>query len=195
MGMIERQLAVRPEGLHGNRMTKINPAGSGTKRTAAVAMAGLVLAGSIGLALPAPALAEYRDEIRNDMSHCKSGSGPALLVTVDGIKAAQGQLRVQTYRATSSEWMQRGKWLSRIEVPARAGTMTFCLPVPAKGTYGVAVRHDLNSNGKTDVFSDGGGVSNNPSINIFNLGKPSYTKVGVPVGDGVKAIRIQMKYM
>jgi uncharacterized protein (DUF2141 family) len=134
-------------------------------------------------------------EISNNLNRCKSGSGPALLVTVAGIKASEGQMRVQSYRATKNEWMEGGKWLNRIETPAKAGTMSFCLPVPENGTYGVAVRHDLNGNGKTDITKDGGGISNNPSINIFNLGKPSYTKVGVEVRGEVKAIRIQMKYM
>jgi len=90
---------------------------------------------------------------------------------------------------------ETGKWINRIETAAKAGTMTFCLPVPEAGTYGVAVRHDVNGNGKTDLTKDGGGMSNNPSINIFNLGKPSYTKVGVAVGNETKSIRIQMKYM
>ena len=75
-----------------------------------------------------------------------------------------------------------------------SGTMTFCLPVPAAGTYAVAVRHDVNGNGDTDLREDGGGMSNDPSISIFNLGKPSYTKTRFPVGDGVKAITINMKY-
>lgn len=157
-------------------------------------LAGVMIVGAMGLTAPLPALAQYRNEIRNDMSRCTAGSGPAVMVTVDGIKSSEGKLRVQTYRATADEWLEKGKWLSRIEVPAKAGTMTFCLPVPSSGTYGVAVRHDLNGNGKTDITSDGGAMSNNPSINIFNLGKPSYTKVGVPVGEGVKSIRIEMKY-
>jgi len=154
-----------------------------------------VAAGLAALALSAPAAAQYRDEIRNDMSQCRSGGGPAIMVTVDGIKSSQGRLRVQSYRATSGEWLAKGKWLKRIEVAARAGTMTFCVPVPAAGTYGIAVRHDVNGNGSTDISTDGGAMSNNPSINIFNLGKPSYTKVGVPVGNDVKSIRIQMRYM
>lgn len=156
----------------------------------------LGVVGALGLAgASAAAAADYRSEIRNDMSRCTAGSGPAIMVTVDGIKASQGKLRVQSYRATSAEWLAKGKWLSRIEVPAKAGTMTFCLPVKSSGTYGIAVRHDLNGNGKTDLRSDGGGMSNNPSINVFNLGKPSYTKVGVPVKDAVKSIRISMRYM
>lgn len=158
-----------------------------------------ILAVLVAAAPGTPALAEgradYRNEIANDMSRCRSDRGPALMVTVDGVKSASGRMRVQSYRANSAEWLQKGKWLSRIEVPARAGSMTFCLPLPSSGTYGVAIRHDVNGNGDTDIRTDGGAMSNNPSISIFNLGKPSYTKVGVPVGGGVKTIRVQMKYM
>lgn len=175
----------KPEQMNGSNRT--------AKRCALAAAAMAVCL--FGMATAAPAFAQYRQEIRNDMGECAAGSGPALMVTVSGIKAGAGTLRVQTYRANASEWLAKGKWLSRMEVPARAGTMTFCVPVSAPGTYGIAIRHDINGNGKTDIRTDGGGMSNNPSINIFNLGKPSYTKVGVPVGDGVKAIRIEMKYM
>jgi uncharacterized protein (DUF2141 family) len=37
-------------------------------------------------------------------------------------------------------------------------------------------------------------MSNNPSINIFNLGKPSYKKTAFSVGNEVKTISIAMKY-
>lgn len=150
---------------------------------------------AFGLVTAAPASAQYRQEIGNDLSRCSSGSGPAVLVTVDGVSASSGQIRVQSYRATPSDWLQKGRWINRIETLARAGTMTFCVPLPAVGSYGIAVRHDVNGNGKTDISSDGGGMSNNPSINIFNLGRPGHRSVAVPVGDGVRTIRIQMKYM
>lgn len=158
------------------------------------ALGGLALA-AIALTASVPALAQYKQELRNDLRRCSAGSGPAVLVTVDGVKSSSGKLRVQSYRSTAADWLQKGRWLSRIEVPARAGTMTFCMPVPAEGRYGIAVRHDVNGNGDTDIRTDGGAMSNNPSINIFNLGKPSYTKTGFTVGNGVKTIRIQMKYM
>jgi uncharacterized protein (DUF2141 family) len=174
-----------------NRKSSSRPV---SMKTAKGMMAALAIVGAMGLAAPAPASAQFRNKIGNDMTRCTAGSPPAVMVTVDGIKASQGTVRIQTYRATSDEWLKKGKWLSRIEVPAKAGTMTFCLPVPASGTYGVAVRHDINGNGDTDIMTDGGAMSNNPAINIFNLGKPSYTKVGVPVGQSVKSIRIQMKY-
>lgn len=159
------------------------------------AIAALGAMATLGLAAASPAAAQYRNEIRNDMGRCRAGDGPAMMVTVEGIKASKGKVRVQAYHATASEWLKKGKWLSRMDVPARAGTMTFCVPLPETGTYGIAVRHDLNGNGDTDITTDGGAMSNNPAINIFNLGKPSYTKVGVPVGNGVKSIRIQMRYM
>ena len=150
--------------------------------------------GAMAFLMSAPASAN-RQKISNDMSKCYAGSGPAVMITVDGVKSSAGKMRVQSYRATASEWMKSGRWLNRIEVPASAGSMTFCMPVPGAGSYGIAIRHDVNNNGETDIFSDGGGMSNNPSINVLNLGKPSYKKTAFTVGNGVKSIRIRMRYM
>ena len=132
--------------------------------------------------------------IPNDMRKC-SGSGPAVRITVSDVKASSGMMRVQLYRGTAADWLESGRWINRIQVPARAGTMSFCMPVPQAGTYGIAIRHDVNGNGKTDITQDGGGMSNNPSINIFNLGKPSYRKTAFAVGNEVKAMSIRMRYL
>lgn len=148
-----------------------------------------VASGALLIASPAAA----GEKIPNDMARC-TGNGTAVLATVRGIKQAQGTMRVQSYRATKADWLKKGRWLKRIDVQAAAGTMRFCIPVDAPGRYAIAVRHDLNGNGKTDIFSDGGGMSNNPSISVWNLGKPSYKKVAFQV-DGRTAIRIDMKYM
>lgn len=155
----------------------------------------IIALGALAVGAAAPLHAQYRQVISNDMAQCRSGDGPAVLVTVDGVKASKGRIRVQSYRATAADWLKKGRWINRMEAPARAGTMSFCVPVPASGSYGIAVRHDLDGDGDTDLSSDGGGMSNNPSINIFNLGKPSYTKTSFAVGDGVKSIRIKMRYM
>ena len=154
-------------------------------------MAGVALA---GLALAAPVQAQYRQTISDNPAKCAAGAGPAVRVTVTGIKESKGTMRVQSYRGTQQDWLEKGKWINRIEAPARAGSMTFCMPVPAPGTYGIAVRHDINGNGKTDIFADGGAMSNNPSINIWNLGKPSYKKTAFKVGNGVESITIAMRY-
>ena len=129
----------------------------------------------------------------NDLSKCRSG--PSTLVQINGLKGGTGKVRVQSYRATAADWLAKGRWINRIEVPVRAGSMTVCVPLPEAGSYGIAVRHDVNGNGKTDLSSDGGGMSNNPSINIFNLGKPSYKKTAFAVGNAPRTITITMKYM
>ncbi len=73
--------------------------------------------------------------------------------------------------------------------------MTVCMPVPQAGSFGIGVRHDVNGNGETDLTQDGGGASNNPSVSIFNLGKPSVDKAAFAVGNEVKPITIRMRYM
>lgn len=151
---------------------------------------------AIALALPMaiPAQAQYKQKITNDQSKCR-GEGPAVRVTATEVKSNAGKIRVQLYRATQRDWLASGRWINRIEVPAQAGTMTFCVPVPEPGSYGIAIRHDINGNGKTDLTQDGGGMSNNPSINVFNLGKPSYTKTAFSVGQEVKSISIRVRYL
>lgn len=103
-------------------------------------------------------------------------------------------MRAQVYHANSGDWLKPGRWLNRVEAKARAGSMSFCLPVPSSGSYAVAVRHDLDGDGETDLLGDGGAMSNNPAVNIFNLGKPSHTKVAFPVGNAVKPVKVSMKY-
>jgi len=166
-----------------NRKTALRPA-----------TAGIALAALAGASLASAAPVTYRNQIGNNPAQCSGGS-PAVRVTVNGIKSSSGKVRVQLYRGTASDWLEKGKWINRIEAPARAGQMSFCMPVPAAGTYGIAVRHDVNGNGRSDLASDGGGMSNNPSINVFNLGKPSYKKTAFTVGQSVTSISISMKYM
>ena len=153
-----------------------------------------VAAGAAVLVLAGPVQAQYNQEIRHDPAKCR-GNGPAISITVSGVKSSRGILRVQLYRATSQDWLETGRWLNRIDLPARAGTMTVCMPAPGPGTYGIAIRHDVNGNNETDLTQDGGGTSNNPSFNIFNLGKPSYRKVAFSLGQEVKALTIRLHYL
>lgn len=172
-----------------------------TKIKSFVGFAGALSLASLGAIAPAaPAMAQasggsdYRNKITNNMRSCAPGGGPAIRVTINGIKESSGMIRAQVYNGTRADWLESGRWLNRVELPARRGRMTVCLPVPESGNYAVAVRHDINGNGKTDIRTDGGAMSNNPSINIFNLGKPSVDKTRFNVGTGVKSIAITMKY-
>ncbi|MBX7501334.1 DUF2141 domain-containing protein [Qipengyuania sp. YG27] len=159
-----------------------------------IATAGVAALALGALSAPAPAAAQYRQKISNDAAKCAAGAGPSVRVTVTDIKESKGTIRVQSYRGTKEDWLEKGKWIYRMEAPAKAGSMSFCMPLPRPGTYAIAVRHDLNGNGSTDIFTDGGAMSNNPSLNIFNLGKPSYKKVAFQVGSGVETMSIRMRY-
>ena len=154
----------------------------------------IAVAGISGLTLAASAQAQMNRGITNDPAPCR-GSRPAIRINVSEVKNSSGTIRVQLYRGTEEDWLASGRWIYRMEVPARQGNMSFCMPVPAAGTYGVAVRHDVNGNGQTDITSDGGAMSNNPSINIFNLGKPSYRRTRFDVGNGVVTQNIRMRYL
>jgi uncharacterized protein (DUF2141 family) len=163
------------------------------KRIIRIAAGGLAIL-AVGLSGAAvPAHAQYAEKISNDPSRCE-GPGPAVRVNVTGIKSARGNMRVQIYRALRSDWLEKDRWMYRIEAPARQGSMVFCLPVPRAGSYAIAIRHDANDNDDTDIFADGGGMSNNPSVNIFNLGRPSHTRTAFEVGNAVRSIDIRMRY-
>lgn len=146
------------------------------------------------LALPAAIAHADGQRIVHDMSKCNAGKGPAVKISINSIKNANGNIRVVSYPATKAAWLVSGKWINRFEVPAVAGSMTVCMPVPTAGNYGIAILHDKNGNQKVDLGSDGGGMSNNPAINIWNLGKPSVDKVRFYAGTGITQLTINMRY-
>lgn len=153
----------------------------------------VALVAMVGLALVSGG-AVASQERNNDMSRCTSGNGPAVLVHVRGIKEAAGKVRAQSYPAIAGVWLAKGRWLHRVEAPASAGSINICISVPSEGKYGIAVRHDRNGDGKTDISQDGGGFSNNPSIGILNLGRPSVNKVAFDTDPGVTRIIVNLKY-
>ena len=157
------------------------------------ALAAIALAAT-ALTVATPAHAQFQQEIRNDPERCR-GDGAAIRINLTGVRSSQGTIRVQLYRGIKADWLESGRWIHRIEAPARQGSMSFCMPVPRPGTYAIAVRHDVNDNDRTDITTDGGAMSNNPSINIFNLGKPSYTKTRFDVGNRVVSLALKMRYL
>lgn len=148
---------------------------------------------ALGLALAMPA-APSAAVVGPDAARCQSNSGqPALLVNVGGLKNRVGSVRVMIYGSNPAEFLVRGKWLKRVDVPVvRAGAMQVCVALPGAGTYAIAVRHDADANRKTG-WNDGGGYSNNPPLSITNL-KPSYRRVAVNVGNGVRPVNVVLNY-
>lgn len=128
-----------------------------------------------------------------DAGVCASGDSAAVLVRVDGFKSRSGILRVQVYGGNPADFLAKGRKLKRIDVPVtRSGAMNICVALPRAGNYAIAVRHDVDGNGKSG-WNDGGGFSRNPDISLTNL-KPKYANVVIGVGDGPRTVPVVLNY-
>ncbi len=144
------------------------------------------------LAFVAPATAAEA-ALGPDAASCRDGAGePAVLVNVTGFKTRAGKLRVQLYGSNPSHFLAKGKKMRRIDLPVTpSGEMRICVAVPKAGSYAIAVRHDVQGNGSD--WNDGGGFSRNPRLSLLDL-KPKYAEVNIPVGNGVKPVRVILNY-
>ncbi len=130
-------------------------------------------------------------------ARCNSNA-TAVLVDVSGFKARTGTLRVQIYAANNKTFLEKGKWLERVDLPVtRAGSMAVCLPVDRPGNYVVSVRHDINGNGKSDR-GDGGGLSGNPDMKLSDFifkRKPSLAATSFAVGAATRRVPVTLNYI
>lgn len=156
------------------------------------AMVGLL--GAVSLAMPVAAQA---NTLGPAAARCDSNQ-TAALIEVAGFKARTGTLRVQIYAANAKTYLEKRKWIDRVEVPvARSGAMRICLPVDQPGNYVVSVRHDINGNGKSDR-SDGGGLSGNPDMKLSDFvfkRKPSLAATSVAVGPTTRRVAVTLNYI
>ncbi|MBU7579903.1 MAG: DUF2141 domain-containing protein [Porphyrobacter sp.] len=165
-------------------------------RLARRASAGLVLAA----ALAAPVAAQgyvYGRAMNNDPAQCAQGKGPAVRVTVNGLKSAEGNLFVRAYPANSRDWLESKRYVIRVDARPQAGSVTICVPLPGPGDYAIAVHHDANGNRKSDL-ADGAGMSNNPGIRkVLGLvpRPPSVDKTRFSIDGGVSRMSINIQYM
>jgi uncharacterized protein (DUF2141 family) len=79
-----------------------------------------------------------------------SAYADTLQVTVSGIKAGQGTLRVAIFDEAHRDQFAEGEYLYGAEVPATADQMTVEIPDLESAEYAVAIFQDLNDNGKLD---------------------------------------------
>lgn len=132
-----------------------------------------------------------------DAAYCEAGEGPALLVRIEGFKARSGMLRVQVYGSDPSQFVKGGERIRRIDLPvARSGPMSVCVKLPHEGNYAVAVRHDVDGNGKGGI-NDGGGFSRNPKIRLSDaLARrlPDYREVVISAGQSVRSVDVVLNY-
>lgn len=161
------------------------------------AVAALAIAGVIAAPLAAQNYV-YARSMNNDLGECAAGKGPAVRITVTGLKSSAGNLFVRAYPANSRDWLVSKRYVMRVDAKPQAPTMTVCVPLPAAGDFAIAVQHDANGNRQTDVSTDGAGMSNNPGIKkILGLvpRPPSVDKVRFRAGEGVTRMTISMQYL
>ena len=68
---------------------------------------GAIALATAGLALAGPASAQYRQKISHDPGRCNSGA--SVKINISGIKSSSGKIRVQSYRGTKEDWLEKGK--------------------------------------------------------------------------------------
>ncbi|MBA4756943.1 DUF2141 domain-containing protein [Sphingosinicella sp.] len=128
-----------------------------------------------------------------DAAACAPGArGPAALVRVYGFKDREGNLRVQVYSDKPDEFLEKGKYLKRIQLPMTAsGDMNVCMALPRFGEFSMVVLHDRDVNGKLSVSKDGVGFSGNPKL---GLSKPDYDDAMFVARDGVTVVDVILNY-
>ncbi|WP_066528724.1 DUF2141 domain-containing protein [Erythrobacter sp. CCH5-A1] len=161
------------------------------------ALAGLALVAVLAAPVAAQGYA-YGRAVGNDLGQCAAGKGPAVRITVTGLKSSAGNLFVRAYPAQKSDWLVSKRYVIRVDAKPQAGSMTVCVPLPSTGDFAIAVQHDVNGNRKTDISTDGAGMSNNPGFKKV-LGiipqAPPLEKVRFSAGPGVTRMTISMIYL
>lgn len=127
-------------------------------------------------------------------------AGPAVLVSVTGLKDRKGLVRAELYPTNDSDFLaddadliNAQKLFRRVdlELPA-SGPVTLCLRIPAPGRYSLSVLHDRNHNLKWDKLSDGLGFGGNPKL---GWSKPKAVAASVVVGARPTHTEVVMNYL
>lgn len=152
---------------------------------------------ALALAAAATVSAHTVDE---DASWCRSGKGPAIQVNVSGLKDRAGELWLELYPDSETDFLRddtalvaEGKVFRRIRShPLAAGDTPMCVRVPHPGRYALLLRHNRTGKDKFSFWSDGVGFPSNQPIGRH---RPSFAQARVQAGDGVTVTGVQMQYL
>ena len=153
-----------------------------------MAAMGLLLSAQTPATAPA---AEAPFKVRQDGACTDSNGRPEIEVDISGIRDGGGNLRLNIYNDKPGEFLKKGKWIVRVDMPIRPGSMAVCVWGPLPGTYGLVVMHDRNANGRYNLTRDGYGISTNPRL---RLRKPKYEEAAFVVGPERTELAVMMKY-
>ncbi len=136
-----------------------------------------------------------------DAAACRPGSGrDALLLTVDGFRSRDGNLRVELWPATEGDFMRNHNELVAEGLPYHRVTVSLppsgparvCVPLPGPGTYAVGAFHSPTGQRKFNFRSDGATFTRNPRIGTR---QPRAEDVAVTYGRGLTEQHVVMNYL
>lgn len=120
-------------------------------------------------------------------------SANKLSILIEGVRSSRGQMTASLYPDDKTKFLVKGGSLKVWRVPVEAPVTKMCIWLNAPGTYGVAVYHDANGNGKLDLGmfgpSEDYGFSRNPRI-LFS--KPSFASVRFPTDGAETTLHIRL---
>lgn len=151
-----------------------------------VGLLALALAALVGLAAPSAA----------EPQGTAAGAGSTLVVEVQGLRNARGQLLVALFQREKGFPDSPGDALQTRIVPLDGKPLSVSFGGLAPGTYAVSLVHDENRNSRLDksfigIPKEGFGVSNNVQPVI---GAPSYDDAKLQVRAGEQRIEIRLIY-
>ena len=119
-----------------------------------------------------------------------------MTINVEGLREAKGQLMVFVYDNAEDFPTKRDRAVFSKSVPVTGASMEIAFDSVAAGTYGVAVYHDENMNGKMDRHwygppKEGYGASNDAT---GTLGPPSFDDAKFEFNESKKRVKIIIHY-
>jgi uncharacterized protein (DUF2141 family) len=140
------------------------------------------------------------EQIGEDASLCRAGRGPAIQVDVQGLKDRSGELWLELYPATSTDYLRpdqdlvaEGKTFrrTRARLPS-SGDVEICVRVPHPGRYALMLRHNRVGRDKFSFWSDGAGV---PGNRAMGRSKPTVEQAAVEAGAAITTVTIKLQYL
>jgi len=165
-----------------------------TSRRSLGATEGLTLKTSNTAVLGLAATALVVAPLASHAQQCEGApSANKLTIVVEGVRSNQGQMMASLYPNDKTQFLAKNGALKVWHVPAQAPVTKMCIWLKAPGTYGVAVYHDANANGRLDLGmlgpSEDYGFSRNPRI-MFS--KPSLASVRFPATGAETTVDIRL---
>ena len=81
-------------------------------------------------------------------------SADTLKVTVSGLQAGKGNIRVGVFNESRRDQFPHGNYLFGVDLPAGQSEMTIEIPAVKPGKYAIATFQDFNQNQKLDRCAD-----------------------------------------